>query len=75
MKFDPSVHGSNSLESSSTIRYEVFRMLFAYFGPETMMPVASVIAAAVGMVMMFGRSIVGYGRSLVERVRPHPRRR
>jgi hypothetical protein len=54
---------------------EVFRMLFAYFGPETMMPVASMIAAAVGMVMMFGRSIVGYGRSLVERVRPHPRRR
>ena len=50
-------------------------MLFAYFGPETMMPVASVIAAAVGVVMMFGRNILMYGRSLVERVRPHPRRR
>ena len=75
MKFDPFGHGSNTLESFCTIRQEVFRMLFAYFGPETMMPVASVIAAAVGMVMMFGRSIVGYGRSLVERVRPYPRRR
>ena len=41
-------------------------MLFAYFGPETMMPVASVIAAGVGVVMMFGRNIVGFGRSLAE---------
>jgi hypothetical protein len=51
------------------------RMPFAYFGPETMMPVASVIAAAVGVVMMFGRSILVYVRSLVDRARPHPRRR
>ncbi len=50
-------------------------MLFAYFGPEAMMPVASVIAAAVGVVMMFGRNIVVFGRSLVDRVRPYPRRR
>jgi hypothetical protein len=52
-----------------------FWMLFAYFGPETMMPVASVVAAAVGVVMMFGRNILGFGRSLIDRARPHPRRR
>lgn len=50
-------------------------MLFAYFGPETMMPVASVIAAGVGVVMMFSRNIFHFGRALVERVRPTPRRR
>lgn len=31
-------------------------MLFAYFGPETMLPLASVIATVVGTVLMFGRS-------------------
>ena len=36
-------------------------MLFAYFGPETMMPVASVIAATVGVMMMFGRNVVAIG--------------
>lgn len=50
-------------------------MILAYFGPETMMPVVSVIAAAIGAVMMFNRNILLYGRSLVERVRPHTRRR
>ncbi len=45
-------------------------MLFAYIGPETMMPVASVIAGAVGVFMMFGRSVVGFGRGLVRRVWP-----
>ena len=39
-------------------------MLFSYIGPETMMPVASVIAAVAGVFMMFGRS--------VDRVRPRP---
>ena len=50
-------------------------MLFAYFGPETMMPVASVIAATVGVMMMFGRNIVALGRGLVRRVWPGARRR
>jgi hypothetical protein len=45
-------------------------MLFAYIGPETMMPVASVIAAVAGVFMMFGRSVVGFGRGLVRRVWP-----
>lgn len=30
-------------------------MIFAYFGPETMLPVTSVVATVVGLVMMFGR--------------------
>jgi hypothetical protein len=50
-------------------------MLFAYFGPETMMPVASIIAATVGVVMMFGRNILMVGRGLVRRAWPRPRRR
>jgi hypothetical protein len=50
-------------------------MLFAYIGPETMMPVASVIAAAAGVFMMFGRTVVGFGRGLVRRVLPGPARR
>jgi hypothetical protein len=43
-------------------------MLFAYVGPDTMLPVASVIAAAVGVVMMFGRNVVSFGRNLVRRL-------
>ena len=51
-------------------------MLFADLGPETMMPIASVIAAAAGVVaMMFGRSIVQFGRGVVGGSWPGPRRR
>jgi hypothetical protein len=45
-------------------------MLFAYLGPETMMPVASVIAAVAGVVMMFGRNVVQIGRNVIRRIRP-----
>ena len=45
-------------------------MLFSYIGPETMMPVASVLVAVGGVFMMFGRGIVGFGRGLVRRVWP-----
>jgi hypothetical protein len=31
---------------------------FAYFGPETLMPVASIVGAAGGVIMIFGRTIV-----------------
>jgi hypothetical protein len=48
-------------------------MLFAYFGPETMMPVASVLAAVGGVVMLFGRNIVVFSRNLVRRVWPRSR--
>lgn len=30
-------------------------MIFAYFGPETFLPVTSIIATAIGFFMMFGR--------------------
>jgi hypothetical protein len=74
MKVDPSVHGSYPMESHSAIPREVFRMVFAYFGPETMMPVASIIAAVAGVAMMFGRNLVYFFRSLYRRV-AGPRRR
>lgn len=31
-------------------------MLFAYFGPETFLPLTSVLAGAVGVMLMFGRT-------------------
>lgn len=30
-------------------------MIFAYFGPETVLPLASVVATVLGVFMMFGR--------------------
>lgn len=48
-------------------------MLFSYIGPETMMPVASVLVAVGGVFMMFGRSVVGFGRGLLRRVWPGSR--
>jgi len=48
-------------------------MLFAYFGPDTMMPVASVIVAVGGVVMLFGRNVLVFGRRLVRRVWPRSR--
>ncbi len=50
-------------------------MLFAYMGPETMLPVASIIAAAVGVLMMFGRNVAMFGRSLARWLRPRLKQR
>ena len=36
------------------------RMLFAYLGPETVLPLTSVVAAVTGVVMMFGRNSVRF---------------
>jgi hypothetical protein len=33
-------------------------MIFAYFGPETMLPITSGIAAVFGVFLMFGRQIL-----------------
>ncbi len=33
-------------------------MLLAYVGPDTMMPMASVVAAVLGGVLMFGRATI-----------------
>lgn len=43
-------------------------MLFAYVGPEVMLPVASVITGVVGVFLMFGRNVVALGRGAVRRV-------
>jgi hypothetical protein len=60
-------------------------MILAYFGPETVLPLTSIVAAAVGVVMMFGRNSLRFAlmfarraSRLVARVfrgrRPEPRR-
>jgi hypothetical protein len=33
-------------------------MLFAYFGPETLLPVTSIVACVAGSLMMFGRTFI-----------------
>jgi hypothetical protein len=33
-------------------------LLFAYFGPETVLPMTSVVATVVGLAMMFGRHTI-----------------
>ena len=33
-------------------------MLFAYLGPDTVLPMTSMVAAAVGFLLMFGRQVV-----------------
>ena len=37
-------------------------ILFAYFGPETTLPLTSLVAAGAGTVMMFGRGLIRLGR-------------
>jgi hypothetical protein len=44
-------------------------MLFAYVGPETMLPLASILTGAVGVLLMFGRSIMAMGRKMIRGVR------
>jgi hypothetical protein len=44
-------------------------MLFAYVGPETMMPLASFVAAIVGVFLMFGRSLMLAARNLARKIR------
>jgi hypothetical protein len=39
-----------------------------YLGPETLMPVASALAALAGLVLMFWRRLVGSARALLQRV-------
>jgi hypothetical protein len=45
-------------------------MLFAYVGPEVMMPVWSIVAAGVGMALLFGRAIMSFGRGIARRIWP-----
>jgi hypothetical protein len=50
-------------------------MLFAYIGPEVMMPMASIITGIVGVFLMFGRNIGVFFRRAIRSVLPEPRRR
>jgi hypothetical protein len=57
-------------------------LIFAYFGPETFLPLTSIVAAVVGVVMMFGRNTIRFVLYLVGRIVPgrgtleaQPRRR
>ena len=55
-------------------------LLFAYFGPETMLPLTSVVATVIGLFMMFGRNTTRLIRRAIRdwlpgpgRTRPVPR--
>ena len=50
-------------------------MLFGYVSPDTMMPLASVLGAIVGVFLMFGRSIKHVGRSIARRFMRPPGRK
>jgi hypothetical protein len=43
-------------------------MLFAYLGPDTLLPLTSVIAAVAGGFLMFGRGVIGVIRSAWSRL-------
>ena len=43
-------------------------MLLAYAGPETMLPVASVLAGAIGVILMFGRNTLAFGRRVLSKI-------
>jgi len=40
-------------------------MLLAYIGPDTLLPMTSVVATVVGVLLMFGRNSVRYSALLV----------
>ena len=42
-------------------------MLLAYFGPETTLPATSILAAAAGFLLIFGRRVLGLATALVAR--------
>jgi hypothetical protein len=44
----------------------------AYIGPETVVPVASGIAAVTGVLMMWGRGLLGFARSVLRLSRKPP---
>ena len=56
-----------------------FTAIFAYLGPETMLPMTSVVAGVAGVAMLFGRNSLRWamraGRRLASMVgrRPKPR--
>ena len=45
-----------------------FTTVLAYLGPETMLPMTSVVAGVMGVLMMFGRSSVRWSSAAVRRL-------
>lgn len=45
-----------------------FFVLFAYFAPDMLLPVASALAGVVGVVMMVGRAPIRFVRRVIRRV-------
>jgi len=43
-------------------------LILAYFGPETFLPLTSIVAAVVGVAMMFGRNTVRFVLYLFGRI-------
>lgn len=39
-----------------------------YLGPDTVLPVVSIIAAVIGVILMFGRNVIGFLRMGVQTV-------
>jgi hypothetical protein len=48
------------LDCREAIQMQAMCVFFAYFGPETVMPMTSVLATAAAVVMMFGRTILRF---------------
>ncbi len=44
-----------------------FTVLFAYFGPETLLPLTSIVVTIVGIVMMLGRGSIRFVLHCVRR--------
>ena len=49
-------------------------LLFAYLGPETLLPMTSVLAAAVGFAAMFGRNVFVLASKIFRSILRIPRR-
>lgn len=58
--FDLTVLASVALPSSSNSA----PMVFLYFGPEVVLPLASFLAAAAGVILMFWRQIISFIRKV-----------
>lgn len=43
-------------------------MYLMYIGPDVLMPVASAIAAVVGVLLMFSRRVIGAARLLTQKL-------
>ncbi len=50
-----------------------FTVVFAYLGPETMLPMTSVVAGVVGVLMMLGRNSWLWARGIYQQLATKPK--